>query len=489
MEGRFDHEALTFDDVLLVPGHSAVLPHEVDTGTLFSRRIPLNIPIVSAAMDTVTDANLAIAIAREGGLGILHRNLAPEAQAAEVDLVKRSESGMIRDPITLPPERPISEALALMAKYRISGIPITREGRLVGVLTNRDLRFVERTDIPIEDVMTKERIVTAAEGTTLEEAKAILHKNRIEKLPVVDREFRLKGLITVKDIKKKMDHPMASKDAQGRLRVGAALGVGKDLEERVERLVRAAADALVIDTAHGHTENVRQAVKRARRMAPDTDIVAGNVGTREGAEFLIAEGVDAVKVGIGPGASCTTRVVAGVGVPQVTAILECAQATARARIPLIADGGIKYSGDVVKALAAGAQSVMIGSLFAGTEESPGEVVLYEGRSYKVYRGMGSLAAMREGSRDRYGQQDVEESKLVPEGIEGRVPYRGRLADTIFQMVGGLRSGMGYLGARNLGEFQRNARFVRITQAGLAESHPHDVIITKEAPNYGRRGGA
>lgn len=487
MDSRFEHEALTFDDVLLVPSHSDVLPSEVDTATLFSRRISLAVPIVSAAMDTVTDANLAIAIAREGGIGILHRNLAPEAQAAEVDLVKRSESGMIRDPITLPPDRPISEALALMARYRISGIPITREGRLVGILTNRDLRFVERTDIPIEEVMTKERIVTASEGITLEEAKAILHKNRIEKLPVVDREFRLKGLITVKDIKKRIDHPNASKDAQGRLRVGAAIGVGKDLEERVERLVRAGVDALVIDTAHGHSENVKNAVRRARRAAPDTDIVAGNVGTREGAEFLVAEGVDAVRVGIGPGASCTTRVVAGVGVPQVSAILACAEVAARARVPLIADGGIKYSGDLVKALAAGAQSVMIGSLFAGTEESPGEVVLYEGRSYKVYRGMGSVGAMREGSRDRYGQQDVEEAKLVPEGIEGRVPYRGRLAETIFQLVGGLRAGMGYLGARNLEEFRRKARFVRITQAGLTESHPHDVIITKEAPNYGRRG--
>ncbi len=487
MDNRFEHEALTFDDVLLVPGLSDVLPHEVDTGTFFSRRIPIGIPIVSAAMDTVTDSNLAIAIAREGGLGVLHRNLSPEAQAIEVDRVKRSESGMIRDPITLPPDRPISEALALMSKYRISGIPITRDGRLVGILTNRDLRFVERTDLPISEAMTKDGIVTAPEGTTLEEAKAILHKNRIEKLPVVDRDFRLKGLITVKDIKKKTDHPLATTDAHGRLRVAAAIGVGKDVEERIERLARAGADAIVVDTAHGHSENVRRAVRLAKTMAPGADVVAGNVGTRDGAEFLIAEGVDALKVGIGPGASCTTRVVAGVGVPQITAIVECGAAAARAGVPLIADGGIKYSGDLVKALAAGAQTVMIGSLFAGTEESPGEVVLYDGRSYKVYRGMGSIEAMREGSRDRYGQQGVEEGKLVPEGIVGRVPYRGRLADTIFQLVGGLRSGMGYLGARDLAEFRKKARFVRITQAGLAESHPHDVTITKEAPNYGRRG--
>lgn len=487
MDQRFEQEGLTFDDVLLVPGHSEVLPTEVDTGSLFSRRISLRIPIVSAAMDTVTDAKLAIAIAREGGIGVLHRNLSPEVQAGEVDRVKRSESGMISQPITLPPDVPISEALALMAKYRISGIPITKGERLVGILTNRDLRFIERTDVLIEDVMTKENIVTAAEGTTLEEAKAILHKNRIEKLPVVDREFRLKGLITVKDIKKKSEFPIATKDEKGRLRVAAALGVGKDLDARVERLVAAGVDAFVVDTAHGFTENVRKAVRRVRQVVRDTDVIAGNVGTREGAEFLLQEGVDAVKVGMGPGASCTTRVVSGVGVPQITAIVECAKAASKAGVPLIADGGIKYSGDLVKALAAGSHTVMIGSLFAGTEESPGELVLYEGRSYKVYRGMGSLEAMREGSRDRYAQQDVEEAKLVPEGIEGRVPYRGRLSDTIFQLVGGLRSGMGYLGARNLDEFRKNARFMRITHAGLVESHPHDVIITKEAPNYGRRG--
>ncbi len=487
MDPRFEQEGLAFDDVLLIPGHSEVLPTEVDTGTHFTRRIPIRIPIVSAAMDTVTDAKLAIAIAREGGIGVLHRNFSPDAQAAEVDRVKRSESGMITRPITLPPDVPISEALALMAKYRISGIPITKGDRLVGILTNRDLRFVERTDVLIEEVMTKEEIVTAPEGTTLEEAKAILHRNRIEKLPVVDRDFRLKGLITVKDIKKKSDFPNATTDEKGRLRVAAALGVGKDLEGRVERLLAAGVDALVVDTAHGHTDNVRKAVRRVRQMARDTDLVAGNVGTREGAEFLVAEGVDAVKVGMGPGASCTTRVVSGVGVPQITAIVECSKATARAGVSLVADGGIKYSGDLVKALAAGAHSVMIGSLFAGTEEAPGELVLYEGRSYKVYRGMGSLEAMREGSRDRYAQQDVEEAKLVPEGIEGRVPYRGRLSDTIFQLVGGLRAGMGYLGARGLDDFRKNARFTRITHAGLAESHPHDVVITKEAPNYGRRG--
>jgi IMP dehydrogenase len=425
-------------------------------------------------------------MAREGGLGILHRNLSPEDQAAEVDQVKRSESGMIRDPITLPADRPISDALALMSKYRISGIPITKGERLVGILTNRDLRFVERTDVPIEEVMTKDRIVTAPEGPTLEEAKAILHKHRIEKLPVVDREFRLRGLITVKDIKKKTDHPAAAKDSHGRLCVGAAIGPGQDIEERVERLVRAGVDVIVVDTAHGHSQNVGNAVRLAKRMAEGTDVVAGNVCTREGAEFLVEAGADAVKVGVGPGASCTTRVVAAVGVPQITAIMECAKVTAAAGVPLIADGGVKYSGDVVKALAAGAHSVMIGSLFAGTEESPGEVVLYEGRSYKVYRGMGSLSAMKEGSKDRYGQQGVPETKLVPEGIEGRVPYRGRLADMLFQLTGGLRSGMGYLGARDLAALRERARFVRVTPAGLVESHPHDVIITKEAPNYGKR---
>lgn len=487
MDERLQREGLTFDDVLLTPAQSNVLPTEVSTVTLFSRNIALNTPIVSAAMDTVTDSRLAVALAREGGLGILHRNFTPEEQAAEVDRVKRSESGMIRDPITLSPERPISEALALMSKYRISGIPITRNERLAGILTNRDLRFVERADALIEEVMTKDRIVTAPEGTTLEEAKAILHKNRIEKLPIVDREFRLRGLITVKDIKKTTEHPLAAKDAHGRLRVGAAVGTGRDLEERVEKLVRAEVDAIVVDTAHGHTENVRRAVTLVRQMAKGIDVVAGNVGTREGAEYLIEAGVDAVKVGIGPGASCTTRVVAGVGVPQLTAILDCVAVTRSARVPLIADGGIKYSGDIVKALAAGAQSVMIGSLFAGTEESPGELVLFEGRSYKVYRGMGSIGAMGEGSRDRYGQEGVESSKLVPEGIEGRVPYRGRIAETLFQLVGGLRAGMGYLGARNLEEMAAKARFVRITNAGLAESHPHDVIITREAPNYGRRG--
>jgi IMP dehydrogenase len=487
MDERLRREGLTFDDVLLLPAQSSVLPTQVSTVTLFSRNISINTPIVSAAMDTVTDSRLAVAIAREGGLGILHRNLTPDQQAAQVDLVKRSESGMIRDPITLSPERPISDALALMAKYRISGIPITRNERLVGILTNRDLRFVERTDILIEEVMTKDRIVTAPEGTTLEEAKAILHKNRIEKLPIVDRDHRLRGLITVKDIKKTTEHPLAAKDSHGRLRVGAAVGTGRDLEERVEKLLRAEVDAIVVDTAHGHTENVRNAVKLARRMAKSTDVVAGNVGTKEGAEFLIEAGVDAVKVGIGPGASCTTRIVAGIGVPQLTAIMECGAVTKSAGVPLIADGGVKYSGDVVKALAAGAQSVMIGSLFAGTEESPGELVLLDGRSYKVYRGMGSIGAMGEGSRDRYAQEGVEASKLVPEGIEGRVPYRGRIADTIFQLVGGLRAGMGYLGASNLEEMVAKARFVRITHAGLMESHPHDVIITKEAPNYGRRG--
>jgi IMP dehydrogenase len=487
MDDRLQRDGLTFDDVLLVPAHSGVLPTDVSTVSPFSRNIALNTPIVSAAMDTVTDARLAIAMAREGGMGVLHRNFTPEQQATEVDKVKRSESGMIRDPITLPPDRPISEALALMSKYRISGIPITRGERLVGILTNRDLRFVERTDRPIEEVMTKEGIVTAPEGTTLEEAKAILGKHRIEKLPVVDRDFRLRGLITVKDIKKKTEHPLAAKDSHGRLRVAAALGTGRDLEERVERLVKAGVDALVVDTAHGHTENVQRAVRFARKHAPDTDLVAGNVGTREGAEYLIEAGVDAVKVGIGPGASCTTRVVAGVGVPQITAIMECSAITARAGVPLIADGGIKYSGDIVKALAAGAQTVMIGSLLAGTEESPGELILLEGRSYKVYRGMGSLGAMGEGSRDRYGQEGVESAKLVPEGIEGRVPYRGRLSDTLLQLTGGLRAGMGYLGARNLAELSARARFIRITHAGLMESHPHDVIITKEAPNYGRRG--
>ncbi|GAB4374218.1 MAG: IMP dehydrogenase [Acidobacteriota bacterium] len=476
---------LTFDDVLLVPGYSEVLPSEVDTSTRLTRHIRLQIPLLSAAMDTVTEARLAIGMAQQGGIGILHRNLSIESQAAEVDKVKRSESGMIVDPITITPERPVREALEVMAHYRISGVPVTDESnRLVGILTNRDLRFCRDHDALVRDYMTSENLVTVPEGTDLERAQELLHEHRIEKLLVVDDEYHLKGLITFKDIQKRIDYPHAAKDEHGRLRVGAALGTGPDTLERAQALVEAGVDVLCVDTAHGHSRRVLDVVDTLRERYPDVDLIAGNVGTEEGARALVERGVDAVKVGVGPGSICTTRVISGVGVPQLTAIIEAARACRRHDIPVIADGGVKFSGDVVKAIAAGADSVMIGSLFAGTEESPGETVLFQGRTFKEYRGMGSLAAMREGSRDRYAQDDQHDpSKLVPEGIEGRVPYKGRLRDLVYQLVGGLRSGMGYVGAASIGELQERARFVRITPAGLKESHAHDVIITREAPNY------
>jgi IMP dehydrogenase len=484
---RFVGEGLTFDDVLLVPGPSSVHPRDVDLRTRLAAGIELNVPVISAAMDTVTESRLAKALAQEGGIGVIHRNLPPETQADEVDKVKRSESGMILDPITLPPDRLVSDAEEIMGRYRISGVPVTKaDGTLVGILTNRDLRFIQRTDVPIAEVMTKENLVTAPEGTGLEDAKRILHENRVEKLPVVDAKGRLKGLITIKDIMKRQRHPNACKDEHGRLRVGAAVGTGPDLEERVERLTRAKVDAIFIDTAHGHAEAVSDAVLRIKRVNAEVPVIAGNVATAAGAEALIRAGAQAVKVGVGPGATCTTRVIAGVGVPQLTALLDTAEVGRKHGIPIIADGGIKFSGDIVKSLAAGASSVMIGSLFAGTEESPGEIVLYQGRSYKVVRGMGSVAAMREGSSDRYFQEaGADAQKLVPEGIEGRIPFRGSLADTVYQLMGGLRSGMGYVGAGNLDELAAKARFIRITAAGLKESHPHDVEITQEAPNYVR----
>ena len=478
-------EALTFDDVLLVPGRSSVLPSEVDITTLLTPTISLPIPLLSAAMDTVTEARLAIALAREGGIGVIHRNLTPEAQAAEVDKVKRSESGMIVDPITLPPTATLAEAEALMARYHISGIPITTgDGRLVGILTNRDIRFVEDLSEPVSAYMTHDGLITAPLGTTLDEAKAILQAHRIEKLPLVDEQGRLKGLITVKDIQKKRDYPHAALDQRGRLRVGAAVGVGADLEARLAALVAAGVDVVVVDTSHGHSQAVLSAVRRIKAAHPALPVVAGNVVTAEGTRDLIEAGADAVKVGVGAGSICTTRIVAGVGVPQLSAVADCAEAARPYGIPIIADGGIKYSGDIVKALAAGAHTVMLGSLLAGLDESPGEIVLYEGRSFKEYRGMGSLAAMNGPARDRYASGPGEgPHKVVPEGIEGRVPYKGRLSDLVFQLVGGLRHGMGYVGAANLDELRQKARFVRITNSGLIESHPHSVFITKEAPNY------
>ncbi|MBO8167670.1 MAG: IMP dehydrogenase [Thermoanaerobacteraceae bacterium] len=474
-------EGLTFDDVLLIPAASSVLPSEVDVTTRLTRRIKLNIPIVSAGMDTVTEARLAIAIAREGGIGVIHKNMSIEQQAMEVDKVKRSEHGIITDPVYLSPEHKISDAVKIMERYHISGVPITEGTRLVGILTNRDLRFEKNYDQPIGKVMTKDNLVTAPVGTTLEEAKEILQKYKVEKLPIVDENFNLKGLITIKDIEKARKHPNSAKDDRGRLRVAAAVGVGADTMERAEALVGAGVDAIVVDTAHGHARGVIDTVRKLKQAFKDTDIIAGNVATAEATEDLIKAGADAVKVGVGPGSICTTRVVAGIGVPQLTAISDCAQVAAKYDIPIIADGGIKYSGDIPKAIAAGADSVMIGSLLAGTEESPGEIDIYQGRSYKVYRGMGSLGAMKAGSKDRYFQEDSK--KLVPEGIEGRVPYKGPLAETVYQLVGGLRAGMGYCGAENIKALQEKGRFVRITSAGLKESHPHDVTITKEAPNY------
>ncbi len=475
-------EALTFDDVLLLPAKSAVLPAQVDTKTFFTRNIRLNLPIVSAAMDTVTEARLAIALAQQGGIGIIHRTLPIERQRIEVDKVKRSESGMIVDPVTISPKSKISEALGIMKKYKISGVPVTNNGKLVGILTNRDLRFETRQDLPVEKAMTREHLITVPVGTTLDEAEKILHQHRVEKLLVVDEGFNLQGLITVKDIQKRIKYPNAAKDRQGRLRVGAAVGVGGDFLERAQELVKAKADVLVLDTAHGHSARVLEAARVLKDKLPEVDLVAGNVATFEGACDLLQLGVDGVKVGIGPGSICTTRVVTGAGVPQITAIAECARAARGSGVPLIADGGIKFSGDIAKAIAAGASTVMIGSLFAGTEESPGETILFQGRTFKSYRGMGSIAAMAAGTGDRYAQES-EASKLVPEGVEGRVPYKGILAEMVSQLVGGLRSGMGYCGCADIEELQQKARFVRITSAGLRESHVHDVIITKEAPNY------
>ena len=478
-------QGLTFDDVLLIPAYSEVLPSQVDTSTRLTRGIRLNIPLTSAAMDTVTEARLAIAIAQQGGLGFIHKNLSIDEQAAEVDKVKRSESGMIVDPITMTAERPISDALALMAKYHISGVPITDDrGKLVGILTNRDLRFCTRPDAPIRDFMTSENLVTVPEGTDFERAQQLLHKHRIEKLLVVDDQYRLKGLITFKDIMKRIEYPRAAKDEHGRLRVGGTVGTAADTLDRAAALVDAGVDVICVDTAHGHSKNVLKTVAAIRERHPELQLVGGNVGTAEGAKALVERGVDAVKVGVGPGSICTTRIVSGAGVPQLTAVAAAAEACASSGVPVIADGGIKFSGDITKALAAGADCVMIGSLFAGTEESPGETVLYQARTYKEYRGMGSLAAMRKGSRDRYGQADeYDDRKLVPEGIEGRVAYKGRLSDVVHQMVGGIRAGMGYCGARTIEELQRTARFVQITTAGLKESHAHDVVITREAPNY------
>src|SRR5262245_22701030 len=477
-------EGLTFDDVLLVPGASEVLPAQVDVRTDLTPQIQLHIPLVAAAMDTVTEHETAICLAQNGGIGMIHKNMAISAQAAEVDKVKRSESGMIVDPITMAPEQRIYEALEVMARYRISGVPIVQGGKAVGILTNRDLRFVRDTHQPISRYMTREGLVTVAPGTDMERAKELLHEHRIEKLLVVDGSGMLRGLITIKDIEKSERFPNACKDSLGRLRCGAAVGVGDDAIARAQALVDAGVDVIVVDTAHGHSQRVLEAVTALRRTFRELPIVGGNVATADGAEALIKAGVSAVKVGVGPGSICTTRIVAGVGVPQFTAVLDAAKVARQAGIPVIADGGIKFSGDLVKALAAGASTVMIGALFAGTDEAPGEVVLYQGRSYKVYRGMGSLGAMTAGSADRYFQAEVEETgKLVPEGIEGRIPYRGSLTSNIHQLVGGLRSGMGYVGARNLDELCRKARFVRISAAGLQESHVHDVIVTKEAPNY------
>ena len=477
-------EAYSFDDVLLVPNHSRLLPKDVDVRTRLTKNISLNIPIVSAAMDTVTEAQTSISMAREGGMGFIHRNMSIGNQAMEVDQVKKSESGMIIDPVTIHPEQPVREVLALMEKYRISGVPVTKGDRLAGIVTNRDLRFETDLDKPVSEVMTKENLVTVSEGITLEDSKKLLHTHRIEKLLVVDDMGRLKGLITIKDIEKIKKYPNACKDAMGRLRVGAAVGVGADMTERTEALMNAGADVILIDTSHGHSQNVLRAVQVLKTTFRDMELIAGNVGTEEGAQALIDAGVDGVKIGIGPGSICTTRIVAGIGVPQITAILNCRGVSDKTGVPLIADGGIKFSGDIPKALAAGAHVVMIGGLFAGTEESPGETIFFQGRSYKVYRGMGSIEAMKEGSKDRYYHgDDTAEDKLVPEGIVGRVPYRGSLSANIYQLVGGLRSGMGYVGSRTIEELRKNARFVKITAAGMRESHVHDVIITKEAPNY------
>jgi IMP dehydrogenase len=477
-------EAFSFDDVLLLPNYSDIVPKDVDTSTRLTRNITLNIPIVSAAMDTVTESRTAISMARAGGIGFIHRNLEVEDQAREVDQVKKSESGMIVDPVTVHPDKTIEDVLALMKQYRISGVPVIKGDQLVGIVTNRDLRFETRMDKKVSDVMTKNNLVTVSEGIDLEESKKLLHEHRIEKLLVVDAKGKLTGMITIKDIEKIKKYPKACKDSMGRLRVGAAVGVGPDMEERAAALLKAGADVLVIDTSHGHSENVIQAVKHLKGSFSSLELIAGNVATAKGAEELINAGVDGVKIGIGPGSICTTRIVAGIGVPQVTAILNCRSVSNKMGIPLIADGGIKFSGDITKALGAGAHCVMLGGLFAGTEESPGETIFFQGRSYKVYRGMGSLEAMKKGSKDRYYQsEEVEDDKLVPEGIVGRVPYRGTITSNIQQLLGGLKAGMGYVGSRTIEELREKARFVRISAAGLRESHVHDVIITKEAPNY------
>ena len=477
-------DAFTFDDLLLLPAASAILPTDVNLETRLTRNLKLNVPLLSAAMDTVTESETAICLARQGGIGIIHKNMNIERQALEVEKVKKSESGMILDPVTINPEAKISQVLDLMQMYRISGIPVVEHGKLVGIVTNRDLRFETNLELPVKDVMTKEHLVTAPVGITLEESKSLLHKYRIEKLLVIDDNYRLKGLITIKDIEKIRKYPYACKDEFGRLRVGAAVGVGDDRSARIDALLKAGADVIVIDTAHGHSKMVLEATRASKSEFPQIELIVGNIGTYEAALDLIQAGADGVKVGVGPGSICTTRVIAGVGVPQITAIMNCARAAHQNDVPVIADGGIKFSGDITKAIAAGADSIMIGSLFAGTDESPGETVILQGRSYKGYRGMGSLEAMKEGSKDRYGQAAIElESKLVPEGIVGRVPYRGKLTDIIYQLMGGLRSGMGYVGCRTVSELMSKGRFVRITPAGLRESHVHDVVITKEAPNY------
>jgi len=480
---KFERMGLTFDDVLIIPSASEVLPKDVDTSTNLTKSIRLNIPLMSAGMDTVTESRLAIAIAREGGIGVIHKNMSVERQALEVDRVKRSEHGVITDPIYLEPDNLVREALVLMERYRISGVPITVHGKLVGILTNRDLRFEQDFSKKIGEVMTRENLITAPVGTTLEQAKKILQRYKVEKLPIVDDDFNLQGLITIKDIEKSRQYPNSAKDKRGRLIVAAAVGVAFDTKERVESLVRANVDAIVIDTAHGHSRGVLDTVTKIKEEYPDVAVIAGNVATAEGAADLIEAGADAIKVGIGPGSICTTRVVAGIGVPQITAIYDCAQVAAKYGIPVIADGGIKYSGDITKAIAAGADVVMLGSLLAGTEESPGDIEIYQGRSFKVYRGMGSLGAMKGGSKDRYFQESTENEKLVPEGVEGRVPFKGSLSETVYQLIGGLRSGMGYSGCRNIVELKTKTKFMRCTTAGLKESHPHDVMITKEAPNY------
>lgn len=477
-------EGLTFDDILLIPQESSVLPHETDLSTFLTKNIKLNIPILSAAMDSVTESDMAIAMARQGGIGIIHKNLSIDVQANEVNIVKKSESGMISNPITIHPEQSLHEVLEIMARYKISGLPVTVENKLVGILTNRDLRFETNLDLKVKDIMTKENLVTAQEGISLEDAKALLHKYRIEKLPILSASGDIVGLITIKDIKKAIEYPQSAKDERGRLRVGAAIGATGDKLERLEALIAAGVDVVTIDTAHGHSKNVIESIKEIKSCYPNIELIAGNIATSEACEALIKAGADGVKVGIGPGSICTTRIVTGIGVPQITAVMDAVSVAKKYGVPVIADGGIKYSGDMVKALAVGANSIMLGSLLAGVEESPGETILYQGRTYKMYRGMGSISAMKCGSKDRYFQSDVKsEEKFVPEGIEGRVPYRGSLSSNIYQMVGGIKSGMGYVGACSIPELQKRAKFVKISASGLKESHVHDVIITKEAPNY------